>query len=76
MHPMTTDTEALGDLFVDVTGSEETITQREEERSRDPIADEDAAVAEEAAAVARDSGLDDAVAGAETGGGSTDTAAD
>lgn len=73
---MTTNTDKLSSLFVDVTGSEETVTEREDERSRDPIAEEDAAIAEEAAAAARDNGLDDAVAGAGADGESAGTAAD
>lgn len=57
-------TEELSDLFVDVTGKEATVTERDEGPSRDPIDEEEQAVVEDVASVAED-GLDDAVAGAE-----------
>ncbi len=66
---MTTDTDTLSDLFVDVTGSEETTIQREEEPSRDPIEEEEAEIAEAAASAAQNQGLTDAVAGAEADAG-------
>lgn len=60
-------TDDLAELFVDVTGREETVTEREEEPSRDPVDREDLSVAEDVAAVTQDTGLDDAVAGTEAG---------
>lgn len=71
---MSTDAAELRDLFVDVTGEEATTEEQEEGPSRDPI-DEEVERVERAVEVARDDGLDDAVAGteAETGG---NTAAD
>lgn len=60
-----TDKNDLGDLFVDVTGTEETVTEREEEPSRDPVEADDLKMAEDVASVAEENGLDDAVAGSE-----------
>lgn len=65
---MTSDTDDLRDLFVDVTGEEETVTEREEKHSHDPI--DDAEVVEAVVAGALDDGLDDAVDGAEGSDGS------
>lgn len=59
---MSTDDTDLGDLFVDITGETETVTERTDEPSRAPV-DEEATVAEEVAAVARNNGLEDAVSG-------------
>ncbi|MFB6219463.1 MAG: hypothetical protein ABEH77_09880 [Halobacteriaceae archaeon] len=61
---MSTETDELRDIFLDVAG-EETVTERQaEEPSREPV--EDAEVAE-AAELGREDGLADAVAGAEVG---------
>lgn len=63
---MSTDTDSLRDLYLDVTGEEEVTETQEEEPSHDPIESTEAAMAEVWDVVRRD-GLDDAVAGAETG---------
>jgi hypothetical protein len=63
---MPTDTDSLRDLYLDVTGEEEVTETQEEEPSHDPIESTEAAMAEVWDVVRRD-GLDDAVAGAETG---------
>lgn len=57
-------TEALSDLFVEVTGEECTTESQVEEPSRDPI-DEAVERVEERAANAGEDGLSDAVDGAE-----------
>lgn len=63
--------DALRDLFVEVTGEEETTQTQVEEHSRDPV-DEEVERIEALAAQAEDDALDDAVAGAEVDGGSHD----
>lgn len=60
---MSTEKTDLGELFVDVTGKTETVTERTDEPSRDPVDEDGVAIAEDAAAVARNAGLDDAVSG-------------
>lgn len=60
---MSTNDTDLGELFVDVTGETETVTEREDEPSRAPVDEAGAAVAEEVAAVARNTGLEAAVSG-------------
>lgn len=64
---MSSSADDLRDLFVEITGEEATVTERQEEPSRDPVDAEGTAVSEEVAAVLRDDGLDDAVAGTEAG---------
>lgn len=63
---MSTDTDSLRDLYLDVTGEEEVTETQAEEPSHDPIEDDETAMAEVSDVVRRD-GLEDAVAGAETG---------
>lgn len=63
---MSTDTDSLRDLYLDVTGKEEVTETQAEEPSHDPIEDDETAMAEVSDVVRRD-GLEDAVAGAETG---------
>lgn len=62
---MSTTTDSLRDIYLDVAG-EETITEhQQEDRSRDPIDDQEAELEAQVSAVAMEDGLDDAVAGAE-----------
>ncbi len=62
---MSTTTDSLRDIYLDVAG-EETITEhQQEDRSRDPIDDEEAEIEAVVSSVAMEDGLDDAVAGAE-----------
>jgi hypothetical protein len=62
---MSTTTDSLRDIYLDVAG-EETITEhQQEDRSRDPIDDEEAELEAVVSSVAMEDGLDDAVAGAE-----------
>lgn len=60
---MSTDSSDLSELFVAVTGETETVTERTDEPSRDPVGADETAIAEEAAAAARKQGLEDAVSG-------------
>lgn len=60
---MSADDTDLGELFVDITGERETVTERTAEPSRDPVDEDGTAVAEEVAAVARNTGLEEAVSG-------------
>ena len=62
---MSADTDELRDLFVDVAGEETIIQHQTEEPSREPIEEHDTELAAEAAEVAREDGLADAVEGAE-----------
>lgn len=67
---MSTSTESLRDLYLEVTG-EETITEtQEEEPSRDPIGEGETELEREVSTLLREDGLDDAVDGVdvETGG--------
>lgn len=67
---MSSETEQLRDIFLDVAG-EETVTERQvEEPSREPVDQREAELAAEAVEMGRDDGLADAVAGAEVGSGS------
>ncbi|MFT4949659.1 MAG: hypothetical protein ACI9CA_001800 [Natronomonas sp.] len=63
---MAVDTDSLRDLYIDVTG-EKAVTERQaEEPSHDPIEGEEGSMAAVSDILRRD-GLEDAVAGAETG---------
>lgn len=60
---MTDDTDALRDIFLDVTG-EETLTEHQEEApSHDPIGERETELERHVSAAALDDGLGDAVAG-------------
>ena len=62
---MSTDTESLRDIYLDVAG-EETITEsQEEEPSHDPIEEGESELEAEISSMLREDGLDDAVDGAE-----------
>jgi len=63
---MSTDTDSLRDLYLDVTGEEGVTETQEEEPSHDPIEGPETPMTEVSDVVQRD-GLEDAVAGAETG---------
>ena len=60
---MSTRTESLRNLYLEVTG-EETITEtQEEEPSRDPIGEGETELEQEVSTLLREDGLDDAVDG-------------
>ncbi len=62
---MSADTDALRDLYVDVTG-QETVTERQREgHSHDPIEGRARTLQEEVSEAVTDDGLDDAVEGIE-----------
>jgi hypothetical protein len=62
---MSAEPDALGDLYVAVTG-EETVTESQREGpSRDPIDEETASVEEEVSRAVTEDGLDDTVEGIE-----------
>lgn len=62
---MSTETESLRDLYLDVAG-EETITEQQEDGpSHDPIEATDTSVGEDVSAMVCEDGLTDAVDGAE-----------
>lgn len=61
---MSSDTDDLRELFVEVTDEETVTEQRREGPSRDPIEEDDA----EIVAAATEDGLDDAVAGFDVSG--------
>lgn len=62
---MSTKTDALRDLFMEVS-DEQTLTESQEEGvSHDPIEWDDARIVDEVAAAAQDDGLADAIADAE-----------
>jgi len=63
---MSTDTDTLRELYLDVTGEEAVTETRAEEPSHGPIESPETAMAAVSDVVRRD-GLEDAVAGAETG---------
>jgi len=62
---MSADTDALRDLYLDVTGTETVTETQAEEPSRDPIEGPEAEVGTTVSDVVRQDGLEDAVAGAE-----------
>ena len=63
---MPTDTDSLRDLYLDVTGEEGVTETQEEEPSHDPIEGPETGMTAVSDLVRHD-GLEDAVAGAETG---------
>jgi hypothetical protein len=62
---MSTKTDALGDLYVEVTGGETVTESQEEGPSRDPIDEETASVEAEVSRAVTEDGLDDTVEGIE-----------
>jgi len=64
---MSTQTDKLRDIFVEVAGEETVTDEQAEEPSREPVEARDAALAVEAVEPGRDDGLGDAVDGAEFG---------
>jgi len=64
---MSTDTESLEELFVSVTGDETVTETQEQGPSRAPVDGEQAELEADVSSLVREDGLEDAVAGAETG---------
>ena len=58
---MSTKTESLRDLYMDVTGEEAITEPQQESPSHDPIEDQDADLERSLSAVTREDGLTDAV---------------
>lgn len=64
---MSTQTDKLRDIFVEVAGEETVTDEQAEEPSREPVEEGDAELAAEAVEATRDDGLGDAVDGADVG---------
>lgn len=62
---MSRNTDPLRDIYLDVAGKETITEHQQDDRSRDPIEEEEAQLEAEVSSVAMEDGLDDAVAGAE-----------
>lgn len=63
---MSTDTDTLRDLFVDVAGAE-TITEQQEANQSHELHDDESELAEAVSTFIREDGLDDAIEGADGG---------
>jgi hypothetical protein len=63
---MPDNTEALGELYQEITGEESVTESQEEEPSREAISDQDADLENEVQDLAQKDGLSGAVEGAET----------
>jgi division protein CdvB (Snf7/Vps24/ESCRT-III family) len=58
---MSTKTESLRDLYMDITGEEATTEPQQESPSHDPIEEQDADLERSLSTVTREDGLEDAV---------------
>lgn len=63
---MSDKTDALREIALNVAGDHTVTETQEETPSHDPVGEEEARIAAEASASARDDGLDDAVAGSDS----------